>query len=506
MTVETYKTLDLKNAGTANLGDVVQMSLEDFRKCIISRVKAGMRLSNMFAAKKADSFILYAVLADDNEGSLSLLSCESGKSYDSMTNDCPQAHMFEREIYEQMGIMPEGHPWLKPVRFLNDNSTENKNKAKTKRPEIGRTDYFEVTGEEVHEVAVGPVHAGVIEPGHFRFQCHGERVFTLEISLGYQHRGIEKAVLAGPHKRTIHHMEALSGDTTIGHTTAYCQNIEKLSNCTPPAKALAIRNIMLELERMANHIGDLGALGADVGYLPTSSYCGAIRGDMLNITAMVCGNRFGRGIVVPGGVAWDIDEKLAQEMVERVQTTGDYAKEAIDMLWETPSVMARFQGVGALSLQTCRDIGLVGPAARACGLHIDTRQDHNFGYPYATPEAAYETHTGDVYARAYVRWLEIAESLKFVKRQLQTLPNTPIYLEPGPIMANKIAVSLTEGWRGEVCHTAITDKDGNFSSYKIVDPSFHNWFGLALALREQEISDFPLCNKSFNLSYCGFDL
>ena len=157
-------------------------------------------------------------------------------------------------------------------------------------------DFFKVEGEEIHEVAVGPVHAGIIEPGHFRFQCFGENVLNLEISLGYQHRGVERALIGGPDKRTLHYMETLAGDTTIGHTTAYCQLIESLSGSNVSPRAQSLRGIALELERLANHTGDLGALAGDIGYLPTSSFCGRIRGDFLNMTALICGSRFGRGL------------------------------------------------------------------------------------------------------------------------------------------------------------------------------------------------------------------
>ena len=492
----TGNPLELRNGSMADVSAAAPVSMEAFRSAILGQVEAGSRLSALFSRPAGASFELVAVLSDDQQGLLSVLSTEVGERYTSLTPDCPQAHMFEREIHEQCGVVPEGHPWLKPVRFLPG----------ADRPEIGRTDYFQVTGEEVHEVAVGPVHAGVIEPGHFRFQCHGERVFTLEISLGYQHRGVERAVLGGPGPRTIHHMETLAGDTTIGHATAYCQNVEALAGCQAPPRALALRSVMLELERMANHIGDLGALAADVGYLPTSSFCGAIRGDVLNATALICGNRFGRGVVRPGGVAWDVDQAMAADLIERVKLAGTQTREAADLLWDTPSVMARFQGTGELSLQICRDIGLVGPAARACGAQIDIRANHRPAAAGDAPTPVFSCDTSDVYARALVRWLEVEQSIEFAVKQLEALPDGPVSVDAGPLQADSITVSMTEGWRGEICHCAITDGDGKFGSYKIVDPSFHNWFGLALALREQEISDFPLCNKSFNLSYCGFDL
>ena len=176
-------------------------------------------------------------------------------------------------------------------------------------PAVG--DFYRVEGDEVHEVAVGPVHAGVIEPGHFRFQCHGEQVFHLEIALGFQHRGVEQAMVGGPTKRSIHYAETLAGDTTIAHATAYCQVLEALARCQKTARAQMLRGIALELERLANHVGDLGAMANDVGFLPTASYCGRIRGDLLNMTALLCGSRFGRGMIRPGGVGFDVDEARA---------------------------------------------------------------------------------------------------------------------------------------------------------------------------------------------------
>jgi Ni,Fe-hydrogenase III large subunit len=368
------------------------------------------------------------------------------------------------------------------------------------------TDYFTVQGDEIHEVAVGPVHAGIIEPGHFRFQCHGEDVFHLEISLGYQHRGIEKALVGGPDKRSLHYMETAAGDTTIGHASAYCRAVEALADCNVPARAQTLRAIALELERVANHVGDLGALAGDVAYLPTMSYCGRIRGDILNMTALLCGSRFGRGLLKPGGVRFDVDASRAADLLSRLDSAAKDLDVAINLLWNTSSVTARFEETGALTIEQAERIGLVGPAARACGISRDVRQDLPFGmYRFAHIPAS-TWHTGDVFARAYVRWLEIQRSLAFVREQLHALPQGPVEASFGDLAADQIVVSLTEGWRGEICHVALTDDDGRFARCKIVDPSFHNWFGLALALRNQQVSDFPLCNKSFNLSYCGHDL
>ena len=368
------------------------------------------------------------------------------------------------------------------------------------------TDFYKVDGEEVHEVAVGPVHAGIIEPGHFRFQCHGEKVFHLEISLGYQHRGIERALVGGPNPRTIIYMGTLAGDTTLGHATAYCEAIEALSGCAAPPRAQALRGIALELERLANHTGDLGAMAGDIGYLPTASFCGRIRGDYLNLTALLCGSRFGRGLTRPGGVQFDLDENRAAELHHRLNQASRDTEGAVKLLWSTPSVLARFENTGVVSAEWGEQLGLVGPAARACGIERDVR-DHFPSGIYRFFHIPLSTwHTGDVFARAYVRWLEIQRSIAFIDDLVKALPAGEIREPVGPLAANSLVVSLVEGWRGEICHVAITDDRGRYARYKVIDPSFHNWYGLAMALRNGQISDFPLCNKSFNLSYCGHDL
>ncbi|MDX9975020.1 MAG: hydrogenase, partial [FCB group bacterium] len=298
----------------------------------------------------------------------------------------------------------------------------------------------------------------------------------------------------------------LAGDTTIGHTTAYSHAVEALSRCQAPARAHALRAIALELERLANHTGDLGALAGDIGYLPTASFCGRIRGDFLNMTALLCGNRFGRGLVRPGGAGFDMDDARVEQLRGQLAAAREDVTGAVELLWETASVLARFEDTGTISAETARALGLVGPSARACGLERDVRLDFPTGiYGFAhLPIATW--HTGDVFARALVRWLEIQRSLSFILEQLRCLPEGPTRHACGELAPNRIAVSLVEGWRGEICHVALTDAQGRFEAYKVVDPSFHNWMGLALALRNQQISDFPLCNKSFNLSYCGHDL
>jgi Ni,Fe-hydrogenase III large subunit len=500
--------LTIHNGEVFPVADLQTETIEDFRGEVIQAVADGGRIAALIGRPNGDSvFNIVAVIAHDTQATLVVIAASVEGEYESLTPLCPQAHWFEREVFEQCGLTPIGHPWLKPIRFeRRAKSLDSVNEALPRPVACGVADFFRMEGEEVHEVAVGPVHAGIIEPGHFRFQCHGETVYHLEISLGYQHRGVEKAMIGGPGRRDIHYMETLSGDTSIAHSIAYCRAVEALSQTHVAARAQVIRGIVMELERIANHIGDLGALAGDIGYLPTMSYCGRIRGDVLNVTALVCGNRFGRNLILPGGVAFDLNADMIRELKRRVSIVAKDAKTAIELLWESPSVMARFDQTGALTPEICNRIGLVGVAARACGVPRDVRQDFPSGIYRFVQIPVSTWHSGDVFARAYVRWLEIQRSLAFVDEQLDSLPEGTILESVGSLQPNSAVVTLAEGWRGEICHVATTDSQGRWEQYKVIDPSFHNWFGLAMALRNQQISDFPLCNKSFNLSYCGHDL
>jgi Ni,Fe-hydrogenase III large subunit len=540
--LELQEIPSLSNSQAMALADVPVFLIDEFEILVYNDIARGCQLSAFFGIPHGDGrgggVRLYAVTTHPAKGKLSVLATDVGDRYPALTPRCPQAHWFEREIAEQWGVVPEGHPWLKPIRFHRSYRPGHDAWGRTVGEAIlpcvqpAGTDYFRVEGEEIHEVAVGPIHAGVIEPGHFRFQCHGEHVFTLEISLGYQHRGVERAVAGGPNKRTLHYMETLAGDTSVGHATAYCQAVEALAGQRVPIRAQALRGVALELERLANHTGDLGALALDVGFLPTAAFCGRLRGDFLNTTAMLCGNRFGRGLLQSGGVRFDADHERAAQMAAKLEKALEDVAGAARLLWHTPSVVARFEDTGAVSKSVAEDLGLVGPAARACGVDRDIRRDFPTGiYRFAQVPAA-TWHDGDVFARAYVRWLEIQRSGRFAIEQLQALPAGPIRSETlprgagnlvrsnardgrqecppcgniGELQPETLVVSLVEGWRGEICHVAITNAAGKFAHYKIVDPSFHNWVGLMMALRDQQISDFPLCNKSFNLSYCGHDL
>ena len=484
----------LSNATSLPWAEVTEWPVAALVEATAAELKRGGRLCSWFGVPEGGGVRLVAVLAFDADNTLAVgRSTPFTGSYPSLTATQPQAHLFEREVWEQHELTPAGHPWLKPVRRTTGKAPAN-------------SEFFRVEGSEVHEVAVGPVHAGIIEPGHFRFQCAGEEVLHLEIALGYQHRGVEAALPGGPHRATMSQMETVSGDTTIAHATAHATVMEALAGTEAPLRAQWLRAIALELERLANHTGDLGALANDVAFLPTSAACGKIRGDFLNLTALICGNRFGRGLVRPGGGRHDLEPERAAQLLNRLKTALADTAQAVAWFWDAASVRVRFENVGTVFPAQAAELGLVGPAARACGLVRDVRYDHPAGWHRFAQAPVAVWPSGDVFARARVRSLEIQRSGQYLCEQLATPADGDLRDKLPPPAPDTLAVALVEGWRGEVCHVALTDEDGRFRRYKITDPSFHNWTGLALALRGTAISDFPICNKSFSLSYCGFDL
>jgi Ni,Fe-hydrogenase III large subunit len=500
-----WRQLGLRNRRAVPLAALPVEPVERFRESVTEAVREGRRLVSLFGMPEGgERTRLVAILADDAGGELGATSAVVADRYPSLTTGCPQAHVFEREIAEQCGVVPEGHPWLKPLRRHGPDHLPPTRRAA--EPDRESYPFFRVDGDEVHEVAVGPVHAGIIEPGHFRFQAHGEQVLFLEIMLGYQHRGVERLLERGDRDRGVLVAESIAGDTVIGHAGACCGAIEALARSRKTPRGQTVRGIALELERLANHLGDLGAIAGDVAFLPAASYLGRLRGECLNLLMMVSGNRYGRGLVRPGGAAFDITAAMAGEMRDRLQRLGEELDPVLTLMFETPSVQSRLEGVGAVSRAACVEYGFVGPVARACELPRDVRHDHPWGIfrfahvPMATMWA------GDVLARALVRRLEIQRSLAFTVEQLGALPKGQARVECGPLRPDELAVAMVEGWRGEIVHVVITDPRGGVRRHKVVDPSFHNWTALALAMPGNEISDFPLCNKSFNLSYAGHDL
>jgi Ni,Fe-hydrogenase III large subunit len=319
---------------------------------------------------------------------------------------------------------------------------------------------------------------------------------------------VEKLLTTVPQRRIPIICEAIAGDTAIGHNLCSCQALEALAGLTVDAGARLVRTIALEIERIANHLGDLGALSGDVAFNPPAAYFGRMRGDFLNLLQVLCGNRFGKGLVRPGGVAFVMGEEQRRLISAKLDEITPEIKNVCDLLFSAHTVQARFEHTGTVSGGMARDLGLVGYAGRACGIGYDAR----VAFPtecYADLPANTNAMTnGDVYSRATVRREEIMHSLTLIRLLLKRPETTEkaIMMEERPLAADSFVVTINEGWRGEVSHCVLTAGDGSILRYKVKDPSFHNWTGLAMSLRNQEISDFPLCNKSYNLSYCGFDL
>ena len=451
---------------------------------------------------------------------------EPGQSYPSLTSRFPAAQIFERELWEQTGLVPECHPWLKPVRYQG-----------ARQGHMAEHPFFKVRGAEVHEVGVGPIHAGVIEPGHFRFMCHGEQVHHLEIQLGYQHRGVEALLLRKPPARLTPLVESIVGDSVIAYAWAYCAALEFMSNQPVSHINHASRAIGLELERVAMHLATLNGLATDMAYLQPAATYGRLRTAIINASQRACGNRFGRGWIRPGAAA-PLGEALRQDLLATLQAFLPDFVQANALMRSSRSVQARLQGVGSVSTQTARDLGLTGVVARASGVGLDLRRALP-GPLFATyPAPALTETSGDCWARMSQRMNEAQASAQWLIERLAdttlnlthtTAPFTPQHGQASAaatsapmaslnttgqpagttncaLQPNALCVSLVEGVRGPVMLALETDAAGTLIHAKVQDPSLANWFGLAFALRNQAISDFPICNKSFDLSYCGNDL
>jgi Ni,Fe-hydrogenase III large subunit/Ni,Fe-hydrogenase III component G len=419
------------------------------------------------------------------------------------------ASRFEREMRDLFGIVPDGHPDPRPlVRHGFWPETFHPLRAGATVPAFaddGRPFPFTaVQGEGVYEIPVGPVHAGVIEPGHFRFNVLGETILKMRARLYFTHKGTEKLFEGRLPDDGVALAERVSGDTSVGHALAYCQAVEALAGIEAPPRARVLRTVLLELERLYNHVNDVGAIIADTGFAVGQSHCLRLRETLLRLNKQVCGHRLLRGAVVPGGVADGVrpDPGLPAAL-ERVRADFD---EVVEIALQNTLVQDRLEATGRLSADVARDFGVVGYVARACGLAFDVRAD--------APFAAYATlgvtpvveDSGDVKARLMVRVREARQSVDLIGRALAA--STPAATrEPlGVLVPWTPAFGLVEGWRGRIAHMVMTGADGRLRRVKIVDPSFFNWPALARALEDNIVPDFPLVNKSFNQSYSGNDL
>ncbi|BDU51450.1 hydrogenase large subunit [Haliovirga abyssi] len=505
------KFINIKNGEKINLENITIMEFKDFYNEMLELSEKNAKIVQYFGFKDENKKIkLVAILRTEK---LWLGITEAPNKYESLTNKIPQLNMFERELAEQFGIEIINHPWMKSLRY-HKNYTGKKDAFKNDYKEVipGNYPFYEVEGEEIHQVAVGPIHAGVIEPGHFRFNCIGEKVLHLEIQHGYQHRGVEKQLLKASMKKLPLIIESVAGDTTIGNSIAFSEAIESLADIKLDKNQLLIRGIALELERIANHVGDLGALSGDVAFLPPAAYYGRMRGDFLNILLDICGNRFGKGLIRAKKARFEISESQKNDYLKRLEQLKKETIHVGDMIFAQAGVVGRFEDTGKVNKETAEQLGMVGFTARASGIKYDVRDSFPTGIWEKVKVEKIREKSGDVLARALMRYREVKESFELVERFLKELEfygekesenEEKKEIELG---VNSLVVTMQEGWRGELSHCVITDSKSEILRYKIKDPSFHNWDGLAFALRNEAIADFPVCNKSFNLSYCGFDL
>jgi Ni,Fe-hydrogenase III large subunit len=496
--------ISIKNNQTISLSDIPESNYEWFFDKNIDLVSGhtGRHCVNYFGYKVGNNIKLICCIADDLTHEIYVSTCLVHKDHplESFTNKLLCFEKFEREIHENFGLNYIDHPWLKPVRYANNRFDQSQT--------IANYSFYAIDSEELHEVGVGPIHAGIIEPGHFRFICNGEQVLHLEIQLGYQHRGVEQLFIKNKNllqRATL--AENIAGDTVVGHGVAFAHVWESLCGIEVSRDIEFSRTLALELERMAIHVGDLSGACTDIAYQLGSSVFGRLRTPIVNFLQEWGGNRLAKGLIRPGRNQFPFTPVLAARLKNVLDIFEPEFNEMAEKLFSLSSALSRFERTGLVSNEDAIKIGAVGMTARMTNLNRDVRSSHPFSlYPELNHEPILKRH-GDVYSRLQIRRNEVEQSLGYIRKLISDVPPQVTKAEKSKSPKhNSFCISLVEGWRGEICHCALTDKHGELMVYKIKDPSFHNWLALALAVRNNEISDFPICNKSFNLSYSGHDL
>ena len=418
------------------------------------------------------------------------------------------AGRFERDLQDLFGIVPVGHP--QPRRLVLHQHwpagwhpmRRGSGDPPPMVSDAGAYPFVPVEGTGVYEIPVGPVHAGLIEPGHFRFWVVGETILRMKARLWFVHKGIERLFEGRDPDAGVQLAERISGDTAVGHTLAYCQAVEDAWRVEAPAEAIVLRGLLLELERLYNHVADIGALCNDVGFGVAQAWALSLREDLLQLNARVTGHRLLRGGVVLGGAR--VHSLPSNEELGEIGRRFD---ELIDLVTSSALVMERFAGTAVLDGEQARELGVVGVAGRASGLVFDARQAH----PAVTTSESFSPAlrtAGDVKARFDVRVEEARASLSLLADFIHRARSLEAVAVPPRARSSQPAngVGLIEAWRGAAVHRVELDNEGRLTRVKVVDPSFHNWPALPVSLANTIVPDFPLANKSFNLSYAGNDL
>jgi Ni,Fe-hydrogenase III large subunit/Ni,Fe-hydrogenase III component G len=433
--------------------------------------------------------------------------------FHSITPHVHAAQWYEREIRDMFGLIPKGHPdlrrlvrhehWPKGTHPLKKDFRHDTVLERTQ----GEYAFRRIEGEGVFEVPVGPIHAGIIEPGHFRFSVAGEPIMQLEVRHFWKHRGVEKLFEQQQLTAGVPLAERISGDTTIGHSLAYCQAVEILLGIDVPERARYLRSLFLELERLHNHLGDVGAICNDTAYALAHAHCSRLKERVMQLNDRLTGSRFLRGVNRVGGVAINLTDKQLADTVAEVDRIESDFSEIERILSANASLTDRLEMTGVLTERIAWDHGVMGVVGRASGIDRDIRRDHPF--------AAYEKLSlkvplyryGDVRARMRVRLDEIHESMRLIRDIRSQIPNGAIMGEPTrEPKSGEWALSAVEGWRGEILYMVMAGSHGHIHRCKVRDPSFVNWPAIQWAVIGNIVPDFPLINKSFNLSYAGNDL
>ncbi|HOW43458.1 MAG TPA: NADH-quinone oxidoreductase subunit C [Candidatus Omnitrophota bacterium] len=429
--------------------------------------------------------------------------------FDSLSTTIHSASLFEREIREMFGIEPRGNPDLRRLH-LHDEVWPQGNfplRKDFRQPQPGALSgyiFTRVEGDGIFEVPVGPVHAGIIGPGHFRFSVAGEPIINLELRLGFTHRGVEKLFEGKTCADAVRLSECVSGDSCFAHSLAFAQAAEKICGATIPAQAAYLRAIFLELERMYNHAGDIGGMALDVGFSFPAAHASLIKEAILQLNEQLTGSRYLKKVNAAGGVAADMAAAKRALLLATLKRLKTDFQELVKSLYASASFMDRVDTTGVLRRKTARDLGVVGLVGRAAGIPTDLRRV----FPGVHREAQFKMalqESGDVLARLRVRVFEFEESCRLIETFVGKLADGQTTGVEPQLKAGS-GLGYVEGWRGPVLYWLKIDSAGLIERCKIVDPSFHNWPGLAYAVLGNIIPDFPLCNKSFDLSYSGNDL
>jgi len=437
---------------------------------------------------------------------------QDNPEFESLSGDIYSAALFEREIYEMFGIKPKNSPDSRRLRLHDEiwpdgNFPLRKDFDSLNIKDASKSEYKlkKIEGEGIFEVAVGPVHAGIIAPGHFRFSVAGEPVINLEIRLGFTHRGVEKIFENSSISDAARLSECVAGDSAFAHSLAFCMSVEKILSLGVSQEIKYARAAFLELERMYNHANDIGGIALDVGFSFPAAFASLMKESILVLNEKLCGSRYLKNVNVPGGIMCGFSADKKPIIISCLKNLEKDLKELKKMMLSNASFMDRADNTGILKKATAEDLGVFGPAGRASGIANDLRKDFPNIYDKVKLKSI-KYFSGDVAARLKVRFDEFDESMKIVRQFIDLINPFEPYATPILKIREGFACGYVEGWRGPILYWVKIDGEGHIDRCKIVDPSFRNWEGLALALPGNIVPDFPLCNKSFDLSYSGNDL